>query len=367
MRRTVRTLTAALVTTAAVLVAFGPAVPARAGTGPSIEARRIVGGLDQPVAFTFGPGRKVWYVEKSTGQVRVHDLDTDADRLFVTVPGVNGEGERGMLGIALHPRYPRKPLVYLYATRSAGGQLRNQILRYRDEDGSGTSRHVLFSSAASGSPYHNGGRIQFGPDGMLYAIVGDAHDSSNSQDLSNEDRGKIIRIEPDGDVPQDNPFDDRIWAFGIRNSFGFAFDPGTGDLWETENGPECNDEVNTIFSGSNYGWGPNETCAGDSPGNTNQDGPNPVLPALFFENVIGITGIAFCDGCHLGRRNSDAAFFGAVNNGNVTRILFNDRRDTITGHAVVYDHGGGTLSFEVGPGGRIFFSDFGGIYKLIRV
>jgi glucose/arabinose dehydrogenase len=226
-----------------------------ASAGARIRAREVVGGLNQPVAFTFGPGRKIWYVEKGTGQVRIHDLDTGADRLFVMVRGVNGDGERGMLGIALHPSYPAKPLVYVYATRSADGRLSNQILRYRDDQGSGVNRTVLFTSVAGGSSYHNGGRIAFGPDGMLYAIVGDAHDSTNAQDTANEDRGKIIRIEPDGDVPSDNPFGDRVWAFGIRNSFGFAFDPRTDELWETENGPSCNDEINRIRGGENYGWG----------------------------------------------------------------------------------------------------------------
>jgi glucose/arabinose dehydrogenase len=337
-----------------------------ASAGARIRAREVVSGLKQPVAFTFGPGRKIWYVEKGTGQVRTHDLDTDADRLFVKVPGVNGDGERGMLGIALHPRYPAKPLVYVYATRSAGGRLSNQILRYRDRHGSGVSRTVLFTSVAGGSSYHNGGRIAFGPDGMLYAIVGDAHDSSNAQDTTNEDRGKIIRIEPDGDVPMDNPFGDRVWAFGIRNSFGFAFDPQTNELWETENGPSCNDEINRILGGENYGWGPSETCAGASPANTNQDGPNPMLPELFYQSPIGVTGVAFCDGCGLGPQSEGAAFFGAVNNGQVTRIVFNDQRTAIASHTVVLDHGRSTLSYEIGPGGRIFFSDFDGINKLIR-
>jgi glucose/arabinose dehydrogenase len=351
----------------ACLVAQLALAAAPASAGSRIRAREVVGGLNQPVAFTFGPGRKVWYVEKSTGRIRIHDLDTDADRLFVRVPGVDGDGERGMLGIALHPRYPAKPLVYVYATRSAGGRLRNQILRYRDDHGTGVGRKVLFTSVAGGSPYHNGGRIAFGPDGMLYAIVGDAHDPSNAQDTTDEDRGKIIRIEPDGDVPSDNPFGDRVWVFGIRNSFGFAFDPQTDDLWETENGPACNDEINRIRGGENYGWGPNETCDGSSPGNTNQDGPNPVLPELFYENTIGITGIAFCEACRLGGPSEGTAFVGAVNNGEVTRIVFNDQRTGITSHPVVYDHGSGTLSFEVGPGGRIYFSDFDGINKLIRV
>jgi glucose/arabinose dehydrogenase len=356
---TKRTL-AVLLALTLVLLVFAPS----ASAGRSIEARLVAGGLDQPVAFTFGPGNTIWYVEKESGQIRIFDRDTRRDRLFATVPGVNGDGERGMLGIALHPDYPDKALVYVYATRNAGGGLRNQILRYRDRDGSGVNRHTLLSTPAGGGPYHNGGRILFGSDGMLYAIVGDAHDSSNSQDMS-ENRGKILRIEPDGDVPAGNPFDDRVWAFGIRNSFGFAFDPQTDDLWETENGPGCNDEVNRILSGRNYGWGPSETCGGSAPENTNQDGPNPVLPEVLYENTIGITGIAFCDGCHLGRRSEGAAFSGAINNGDVTRMILNDDRDGISARRVVYDHGRGTISFEVAPNGTIFFSDFGGIYRLV--
>ena len=362
MTRVASSLSAVLITAT---LLFAPP-PASAGTTPTIHARRVVGGLNQPVAFTFGPGRKVWYVEKTTGEVRVHDLDTGADRRFVRVGRVTGEGERGTLGIALHPDFPGKPFVYVYATRSLHGGVRNQILRYRDDHGRGTGRRVLLSTVASNSGSHNGGRIAFGPDGMLYAIVGEATDPANAQDLSDEDRGKILRIAPNGDIPGDNPFDDAVWAFGIRNSFGFAFDPETGALWETENGPECNDEVNLIAAGDNYGWGPNETCTGTSPANTNQDGPNPVLPKMFYGNTIGITGIAFCDGCGLGHRSEGAAFTGAVTNGDVTRVLFNGARDAIAGHSVVYDHGGSTLSFEVGPGGRIYFSDFGGIYRLVR-
>jgi glucose/arabinose dehydrogenase len=347
-------------TGAALLV--GLAAPASA----AIEAREVAGGLDQPVAFTFGPDRRVWYVEKDSGEVRVIDLAEDRNRLFVTVDGVNGEGERGMLGIALHPDYPDEPFVYVYATRDVDGALRNQILRYEDDDGSGTSETVIFTSPASGSPYHNGGRIAFGPDGMLYAIVGDGHDAANAQDRSDNDLGKIIRIAPDGSVPTTNPFGDRIWAFGIRNSFGFAFDPRTDRLWETENGPACNDEVNRIRKGRNYGWGPSATCDGDGPGNTNRDGPDPVRPRLLYEGAIGITGVAFCDGCGLGGKSEGAAFHGAVNDGRVTRLVLNRKRTGIAGRTLVYDHPQGTLSFEVDPRGRVFFSDFDGIYKLVK-
>ena len=350
-----------------VVLVLGVVVAALAATpANAIEARRVAGGLDQPVAFTFGPGRQLWYVEKDSGEIRLIDLPSGGDRLFATVSGVDGAGERGMLGIALHPEYPDEPFVYVYATRTDGGTLRNQILRFEDRDGEGGDATVIFTSPASSSPYHNGGRILFGPDGLLYAIVGDGHTASNAQDRTDNDRGKIIRIRPNGDVPGTNPFDDRIWAFGIRNSFGFAFDPRTGALWETENGPACNDEINRIRKGRNYGWGPSATCSGSSPRNTNRDGPRPQQPRAVYVDPIGITGIAFCDGCGLGRRSDGAAFHGAVNNGRVTRLIFNRRRIGVARRGVVYEHPTGTLSFEVDAQGRVYFSDFDGIYRLVR-
>ena len=355
MRRTL-TFAGCVVVIAALAVA-----PARADVG----AREIAGGLQQPVAFTFGPDRQLWYVEKDSGEIRVIDLATGDDRLFETVGGVNGEGERGMLGIALHPRYPDRPFVYVYATRSVNGSLRNQILRYQDRNGTGANLRTIFSSPASSSPYHNGGRILFGRDGMLYAIVGEGHAATNSQNLDNE-LGKILRMTPAGGVPRSNPFNNRIWAFGIRNSFGFAFDPETGVLWATDNGPECNDEVNVIEARRNYGWGPNATCSGGAPQNTNQDGQNPVLPVALHENAIGITGIAFCDGCGLGPQSEGTALHGAVTTGQITRLELNQSRNDVVDRQVVANAGSGTLSFEVAPGGRIFFSTFGGIFRLVQ-
>jgi glucose/arabinose dehydrogenase len=341
-----------------------PTVPA--GAAPDITARAVVTGLASPVAFTFGPGRVIWYVEKSSGEIHTYDLDTEHDRRFFDVAGVSGEGERGLLGIALHPDYPSEPFVYVFATRSVNGNLKNQILRITDRDGDGTNRRVIFSSPASSSPYHNGGRILFGPDGLLYAIVGDGHDASNAQDLSRNDRGKILRLRPDGSVPATNPRDSLLFAYGLRNSFGLAFDPQTDRLWETENGPACNDELNRIRADANYGWGPSATCDGASPGNTNRDGPTPVRPAWFTEPTIGITGIGFCEGCGLGAASDGRAFFGAVNDGEIRRVTLNDRRTGVRRVATVHAHPSGVLSVEVGPGGALYFSDFSGIYRLVR-
>ena len=158
-----------------------------------------------------------------------------------------------------------------------------------------------------------------------------------------------------------------MFAFGIRNSFGFTFDPQTDSLWETENGPECNDEINLIAGGGNFGWGPNENCGGNSPGDTNNSGPTPRrLPKLWFEGTIGITGDAFCDGCGLGSQVEGQLFFGDVNTGVLRRVALNAARDDVSGSAIdVLDAPGGAIySMETAPNGQIYFSDPQAIYRL---
>jgi glucose/arabinose dehydrogenase len=351
----------------AVALVLGASTALVLGATPAsaIGADRVLDGLDQPVAFTFDADGRIWYVEKATGEIHIADRDADTDVTFADVPGVDSQGERGLLGIALHPGFASHPFVYVYATRTVNGHLKNQVLRYRDTNDASSDRTVIFSSAASSSAYHNGGHIAFGPDGKLYVIVGDGHDSSNAQQRADV-RGKILRLNPDGSIPDRNPFGTRLWAYGIRNSFGFTFDPETGRLWETENGPECNDEINLIRRGGNYGWGPSETCSGASPGNTNQDGPHPIRPRLVYGNTIAVTGIAFCHRCGLGSANDGAAFHAAANDGRITRLLFDRTRTDVRHHSIVYDHGDSTLSVEVGPRHRIYFSDFSGISVLTR-
>ena len=150
-------------------------------------------------------------------------------------------------------------------------------------------------------------------------MIGDNAQPSNSQDRTANLRGKILRLNPDGSIPATNPFGTRIWAYGIRNSIGFAFDPQNGRLWESENGPGCNDEVNRIVKGGNHGWGPNESCP-----NTNNSGPTPrILPKYTFVNTVGLTGLAFCDACGLGPAFNGDLLVGAVNDGRIRRFDLN--------------------------------------------
>lgn len=347
----------------------GRASPTR---GPQAAARpfsahRVIGGLDFPATFTFAPNGRIFYGERFNGQIHIFDRKTRRDHLFFTLPNVAGDGEQGLLGIALHPLFPRQPFVYVYATRHVAGHLQNQVLRLRAENGSGSGLRVMFRSSTVPGPYHDGGRILFGPDGMLYLVIGESHDSSNAQDLGNS-AGKILRMTPRGKPAPGNPFPGkRIFAYGIRNSYGFDFDPRTARLWETENGPECNDELNRIVRGGNFGWGPKETCGGTSPGDTNNSGPRPRhMPERWWTPTIAPTGIAFCNGCGLGPGTRGRIFLGAYNTGQIRKIALGSRRFHVRRVRVVHTHSQGILSMESAPNGELFFSDASGIYRLTR-
>src|SRR5207342_1431510 len=133
---------------------------------------------------------------------------------------------------------------------------KDQLLRFKASGGTGSGMKVLLS-IPSGTDHH-GGPIAFGPDGKLYLMTGDEASLSAPQTL-NSNAGKILRMNPDGTRPANNPNPgNKVYAKGLRNSLGMAFDPQTGVLWETDNGPECNDELNRIVAKGNYGWGGHE-------------------------------------------------------------------------------------------------------------
>lgn len=344
------------------------AIRSRTLRAVTLKAVPVKTGLNGPAAFTFSPKGKIWYLERGTGEVRTLTPTTGADRLFTDITNVDGSGERGALGIALHPRWPQKPFVYVYVTRTDRGTLVNELLRIRAEGGSAAGTKVLFRWAVSGATNHNGGRILFGPDGKLYVVTGDNAAPSTSQQRANL-RGKVLRINPDGSTPGDNPFGTRIWAYGIRNSFGMAFDPSTRRLWQTENGPSCNDEINRIVKGGNFAWGPNAECSAPiSAADTNQDGPLPRLfPKARFASPIGITGAAFCDGCGLGAALQGDLLFGDVNTSRIRAIQLNSARTGFSASPrIVLAAPTAVYSMEVSPKDRIYFSGPTGIYRLAR-
>jgi glucose/arabinose dehydrogenase len=316
-----------------------------------------------PAAFTATPdGSRIIYGERYTGRIRRLNPSTGTSAPFFTVPNVATVGYQGLLGLALHPSYPSDGRVWAFATRTVSGTAKNQLLRIR-ADGSGFA--VLRSFPTT--DLRNGGRIMFGPDGKLYVVIGDNDSPGFAQSLASL-AGKVLRLNADGTVPSDNPrAGSPIIGYGIRNSFGFAFDPQQGGLWLTDNGPHCNDEVNLVarLKLRNYGWGPSQTCSSPPPAphNTNQDGPSPVLPKLWFVTPPALTGIAFCDLCGLSSHGQ--LFFGDTNTGTIRRAGLTPARTGIASQAPFYDHPDAVLSLETPlSGGPIYFSTRTNIFRL---
>jgi glucose/arabinose dehydrogenase len=222
----------------------------------SRSPKTIVTGLHVPWGFAFLPDASALVSERTTGNIMRIPKGGGTAHLAMHVPGVNTDGEGGLLGLALSPSYNSDHLVYAYMTTSSD----NRIVRFT----LGGTVHPILTGIAHAS-IHNGGRIAFGPDGKLYAGVGDAGNTSNAQNKSSLN-GKILRINSNGSVPSDNPFGTPVWTYGHRNVQGLSWD-SAGRLWATEFGQNTRDEVNLIVKGHNYGW-PNVEGTGSTSGGT---------------------------------------------------------------------------------------------------
>lgn len=223
------------------------------GGSPEIKVEEVVGGLVVPWSISFINEHEAIVTER-VGRVDLLDVSSGRMEVVGTVP-VAHEGEAGLLGSAV-VRLGRAMRVVLYYTYSRDGRLFNRLSTF---DESLSDEQVLIDGIP-GAVVHNGGRVRVGPDGRLYATTGDARVPELSQSLSSL-AGKILRIAPDGSVPDDNPFPGLpIYSLGHRNPQGIDWHPVTKLLYATEHGPSgeflqfAHDEVNLIVPGGNYGW-----------------------------------------------------------------------------------------------------------------
>src|SRR3954469_2014663 len=212
-----------------------------------------------PTAMAFAPDGRL-FVCLQTGQLRVIKNGALLAAPFVSL-AVDSSGERGLLGVTFDPNFASNQFVYVYYTTNAA-PIHNRISRFtaNGDVAAAGSEVILVDLDNLTATNHNGGAIHFGPDGKLYAAVGENANSANSQTLSNR-LGKILRINPDGTIPTDNPFfstaagaNRSIWALGLRNPFTFGFQPGTGRMFINDVGQSTWEEINDGIAGSNYGW-----------------------------------------------------------------------------------------------------------------
>lgn len=421
----------------------GAQAPPPTVVDPRLEVQSVAQGLEAPIGIAFIAEDDMFVIEKASGRIRrVTGGTVGATALDLPV---NAASERGLLGIALHPRFADNGFVYLYWTESTTGAdstaleevplLGNRVDRYAWDGSTLTFDRTIVRlrayQADEGQPLrgnHNGGVLRFGADGKLHVVIGDTGRRGQLQNLINgpfapgvpDDQfggpdpdnshltGVILRLNDDGSAPRDNPFFrvgarrggqvganlQKIYAYGLRNSFGMAVDPYSGSLWEQENGDDSFSELNRVEPGMNSGWtqimGPPERVAEFKAIETDRTAPQPLAangyyglqqlrwpperiadtpaealsrlfrlpgsryssPELSWKYEVAPGGIGFLDGEALGRRYRGDLFVGsarpALVGGNVFRLnlragrrafSFGDRRlrDRVADNTSKYD------------------------------
>lgn len=210
----------------------------------------VLENLEIPWEVVFLPSGEVLLTERPGRLLKIGE-----DKKIIQVEGVRHIGEGGLLGLVAHPDFSKNQFIYLYLTTQKGSVISNRIERYK-LDGTNLSDRKVILEGIAGSSVHDGGRLAFGPDGKLYITTGDAGSSNLAQDKDSLN-GKILRVNDDGAIPNDNPFGTAVWSYGHRNPQGLAWDD-QGRLWSTEHGrsgvQSGLDELNLIEKGKNYGW-----------------------------------------------------------------------------------------------------------------
>jgi glucose/arabinose dehydrogenase len=243
-------------------------------TQPQVTAT----GLAIPWGLAFLPDGSALVVERNTARL-LQVRPGQATQVLGTIPNVVAAGEGGALGLAVSPTYAQDQWVYAYFTAAND----NRIVRFR-LNAIGTQQVIL--SGIAKANIHDGGRIAFGPDGMLYAGVGDANNTNTSQNTQSLN-GKILRMTPTGGVPAGNPFGNLVWSYGHRNVQGLAWD-AQGRMYAAEFGQNTWDEINQIVAGGNYGW---PIAEGNS---TNPQFRNPIV--IWTTAQASPSGLAYANG-----------------------------------------------------------------------
>ncbi|MBS3059953.1 MAG: PQQ-dependent sugar dehydrogenase [DPANN group archaeon] len=222
------------------------------------ETQVVLESLDTVWSIDFLPDDTMIFTERP-GRVNLYDM---REKKIIATIQIKETAESGLHGVAVDPEHSENRHIYLYYGYDDNRGVTNRVSRYTLNNNELLDETILVDGIP-GAQIHDGGRLKFGPDGKLYVTTGDAGIPDLAQD-TNSVAGKVLRMNKDGSVPEDNPFGNLVWSYGHRNPQGIAFHPTTGILFESEHGPSMHDEVNIIQPGRNYGWP--TTCGNELPG-----------------------------------------------------------------------------------------------------
>jgi aldose sugar dehydrogenase len=378
---------------------------------PNLKVELVTQGLRSPTSMAFLGPNDILVLEKDSGTVQRIIDGKMLPQPLLQVP-VSMTDERGMLGIAIAKHSNGPTYVFLYYTKDGGGgpqSLANVLYRYELSNDQLINPKLLLNLPALRGPNHNGGKVVIGPDSNVYTVIGDlrAH-RTQAQNVVNgppaDSTGGILRVTQDGQPISNAPLGqgtapmDLYYAYGIRNSFGIDFDPVSGKLWDTENGPTFGDEINLVEPGFNSGWvqvmgiwTPEGAIGKETAGPVNSNPSNLVdfagkgkyrAPEFIWFKSVAPTALKFLNSDKLGKQYRNDMFVGDIKKGNLYHFDLNQARTGLVlngtlsnkisntaseSQPVIFASGfdGGITDIQVGPDGYLYILAFAGsIYRI---
>ncbi len=366
---------------------------------PNLRLEKVIEGLEMPTSMAFLDNNDIIITQKDNGWVRLVSNGILQPQPILQVPVVNNS-ERGLLGVAVaNTTSSTMKTVFLSYTEPVGDQVKNRIYRYEwNGTGNLTGGQLILDLPGEPGPNHDGGKIAIGPDRMLYAVIGDLNRDGMLQNVIDgpppDDTSVILKVDYNGsgvgNPLSGGPTDlSKYHAYGIRNSFGFDFDPLTGILWDTENGSTEYDEINIVLPGFNSGWhrvmGPIGTEGITTEDLVMFEGSHYADPIFSWLRTPAVTDIEIFNSSSLGERYTHNMFVGDFNNGNLYFFPINTNRtgldlggiagleDLVADNneelnAVIFgrEFSGGITDIETGPDGYLYILTLGGdLYRIV--
>jgi aldose sugar dehydrogenase len=354
--------------------AQAPRSPTPAPVNGAVRVETVARGLEHPWALAFLPDGRMLITERP-GRVRFVDRDGRLSEPLAGVPRVLARGQGGLLDVALDPRFTENRLVYLaYAEPGEGRTAGTAVARGRLGEGQLEDMRVIYQQQPKvEGANHFGARLVFARDGTLFITQGERFDYRDQAQNLSSGLGKIVRINPDGSVPRDNPFVGRagvrpeIWSYGHRNVQSAGIHPHTGQLWTVEHGARGGDELNRPEAGKNYGWpvisyGVHYSGAKIGEGTAK---PGMEQPIYYWDPVIAPSGMAFYTGTEFPDWQG-SLLIGSLRPGLLVRLIFDQGQ--VTGEErYLGDLRERIRDVRQGPAGRLYLLTDSRDGRLLRV
>ncbi|WP_443191201.1 PQQ-dependent sugar dehydrogenase [Pseudomonas indica] len=345
--------------------------------GP-LMVTEVVGGLENPWALAFLPGDEGMLITERPGRLRLLERSGNLSRPLAGVPEVFARSQGGLLDVAVSPDFATDRLVYLsYAEAGEGGHAGTAVGRGKlsvDRTRLDDFQVIFRQQPKLSTGIHFGSRLVFDGKGHLFIALGENNERATAQDLDKL-QGKLVRLSPDGKVPDDNPFAGRkgarpeIWSYGHRNQQGAALNPWTGQLWTHEHGPRGGDEINIPQAGKNYGWplathGINYSLL-PIPEAKGKTAPGTEPPHYVWEKSPAISGMAFYDADRFPAWQHNL-FIGALAAQTLIRLQLDGDR-VVHEERLLADLGSRIRDVRLGPDGYLYLLTDEADGKLLRV